>query len=288
MRKVSIITPCFNAEPYIAETVESVINQTFVLNGSVELEYIICDGDSTDRTVEIADAVLAASSTNCTYKIISEADSGMYDALAKGLRLVSGDVIAYINAGDFYHPGAFSVVSEVFAARLAHWITGYTVCYNERSQVIEATLPYRYRQQFFEWGAYGSGLPHVQQESTFWAASLTEQVDLEVLANFKYVGDFYIWQQFAKVEPLKVIKSHLGGFKYHAGQLSQETQDSSSAYERELQTTIREPTLQERAIATADRLLWSAPYKIKKRLASENFISYCREADTWQLERESR
>lgn len=284
VKKISIVTPCFNAEKYIAETIESVIRQRAVLDGSVMLEYIICDGNSTDRTVEIAEAVLEMAPAACVSKIISESDKGMYDALAKGLRLVSGDVVAYINAGDLYHPGAFGVVSEVFALQLARWITGYTVSYNERSQIVEATLPYRYRRCLFECGCYGRGLPHVQQESTFWAADLTEQVDLETLANFKYAGDFYLWRQFSQTADLKVVKSHLGGFKYHAGQLSQETVGDANAYQIELQTMIRKATLRERAIAAGDRLVWSVPYKLKKRLSRGTFVSYDQDIDAWRIE----
>lgn len=282
--KVSIVTPCFNAEKYIAETIESVIRQNAVVSGAVALEYIICDGQSTDRTVEIAESVLKTAPDACVWKVVSEADRGMYDALSKGLKVVSGDAIAYINAGDLYHPGAFGVASEIFTSRLARWIAGYTVCYNERSQVVEMTLPYRYRRCLFECGYYGNGLPHVQQESTFWTADLLEQIDFEALAGFKYAGDFYLWRQFSQVTDLKVVKSHLGGFKYHAGQLSQETVGSASAYELELRTMVREPTARERAIAKVDRLVWSAPYKLKKRLSNSTFISYSQDLDAWVME----
>jgi len=282
--KISIVTPCFNAESYIAETIESVIGQKAVLNGTVALEYIVCDGKSTDKTVEIAESVLQAAPAACQYQIISEPDRGMYDALAKGLKRVSGDAIAYINAGDLYHSGAFGVVCEIFTAQLASWMTGYTVCYNERSQIVEATLPYRYRRNLFECGAYGNGLPHVQQESTFWRPQLLEQIDFETLARFKYAGDFYLWRQFARVADLKVVRSHLGGFKYHAGQLSQETVGDESAYQKELNAIVRKPTLGERMITKADRLLWSMPYKVKKGIAGDSFISYGHSHNSWQTD----
>lgn len=286
MKKISIVTPCFNAEKYIAETIESVINQRAVVAGSVELEYIICDGNSTDKTVEIAESVLKNAPDACVYKIVSEADSGMYDALAKGLKLVSGEIVAYINAGDLYHSGAFGVVAEVFTSQLANWITGYTVCYNERSQVIEASLPYRYRRCLFECGYYSNQLPAVQQESTFWAAHLNQEIDFDQLASYKYAGDYYLWIQFSQVEEIKVVKSHLGGFKYHAGQLSQETVNNTSAYRLEQQSMSRKANIGEKAQAVIDRLLWPAPYKIKKRLLSDKFISYRRKLDAWKLESE--
>lgn len=285
MKKISIITPCFNAEKYIAETIISVITQRAVLNNSVALEYIICDGKSTDRTVEVAQSLLKTAPRACTYKIISEADSGMYDALSKGLQMASGDVMAYINAGDLYHSGAFGVVSEVFAARLASWITGYTVCYNARSQIIEMTLPYRYRRHLFECGSYGNGLPHVQQESTFWAARLNQNIDFDRLAALKYAGDFYLWLQFAKTEELKVVKSYLGGFKYHGDQLSQATTNGVNAYQLELQSLVRRPTAWEKAQVARDRVLWSAPYKLKKQLAGNGFLSYSCDRQSWTEEK---
>ena len=284
MKKISIITPCFNAEKYIEETISSVINQSAVLEGSIALEYIICDGCSTDKTVDVAQSLLESAPKACTCQIVSEPDAGMYDALSKGLQMASGDITAYINAGDLYHSGAFGVVADIFTSRLANWITGYTVCYNERSQVIEATLPYQYRRNLFECGYYQDGLPNVQQESTFWASWLNETIDFEQLSKFKYAGDYYLWLQFSKVEKLKVVRSHLGGFKYHEGQLSQETIDSASAYQIEAQGMVRQPTAAEKMQAKIDRILWSAPYKLKKKLSSKSFISYDRELQSWKVD----
>lgn len=285
MKKISIITPCFNAENYIEETILSVINQRAVLAGSVALEYIICDGRSTDRTVELARELLKTVPDGCAYRLISEPDAGMYDALSKGLKIASGEITAYINAGDLYHPGAFGVVADIFTLELAQWITGYTVCYNERSQVIEATLPYRYRRGLFECGSYHSGLPNVQQESTFWSSGLNQTIDFERLSQFRYAGDYYLWLQFSKAAELKVVKSHLGGFKYHAGQLSQEIVNEVSAYQLEVEKMTRRPTVAEKAQIKIDRLLWSAPYKLKQKLAGESFIRYDRDLQTWGVEK---
>ena len=58
MKKISIITPCFNSEKYIKETVESIINQTAVLSQRAELEYVICDGNSSDQTLSIIESII--------------------------------------------------------------------------------------------------------------------------------------------------------------------------------------------------------------------------------------
>jgi glycosyltransferase involved in cell wall biosynthesis len=80
LKKISIITPCRNAARFIGETVESVIGQTALFSGRAELEYIVCDGNSSDGTPDIV-----RSYGNKSIKIVSEPDAGMYDALSKGL-----------------------------------------------------------------------------------------------------------------------------------------------------------------------------------------------------------
>ena len=90
--KISIITVSYNAESTIQETIESVLSQR-----GVELEYIIIDGGSTDKTVSIVE----------TYKdrirhFVSEEDKGIYDGMNKGVALATGDVIGILNADDVY------------------------------------------------------------------------------------------------------------------------------------------------------------------------------------------
>ncbi|MEO6289137.1 MAG: glycosyltransferase family 2 protein [Ginsengibacter sp.] len=88
--KITIITVCKNSQQFLSETIESVINQTYK-----NIEYIIIDGDSTDGTKEIIQRYL-----NDINTWISEADSGMYDAINKGLRLATGDYILVLNSDD--------------------------------------------------------------------------------------------------------------------------------------------------------------------------------------------
>ena len=151
MRKISIITPCRNAERYIGETVESVIGQSALFSKRADLEYIICDGNSTDKTIAIIESY-----DNSSIKITSEPDSGMYDALSKGLRKATGDIIAYINAGDYYNKHAFDIVLDIFETQEVSWLTGYRVYYSETSYFIGADLPFKYRNRFFACGFYGT------------------------------------------------------------------------------------------------------------------------------------
>jgi glycosyltransferase involved in cell wall biosynthesis len=90
--KISIITVTFNAEKFIEKTIQSIINQTYK-----NIEFIIVDGKSKDNTLKIIENY----STHID-KVISEKDSGIYDAMNKGIDLATGDFITFLNAGDDY------------------------------------------------------------------------------------------------------------------------------------------------------------------------------------------
>jgi glycosyltransferase involved in cell wall biosynthesis len=91
MTTLSIITVTYNSEKTIRDTLESVSQQT-----CQNIEHIIVDGGSTDRTMAIVALFPHVK------KVISEADYGIYDAMNKGLKLATGDVIGFLNSDDIY------------------------------------------------------------------------------------------------------------------------------------------------------------------------------------------
>tara|TARA_B100000787_G_scaffold153966_1_gene128512 strand:+ start:42653 stop:43405 length:753 start_codon:yes stop_codon:yes gene_type:complete len=96
--KISIITVAFNSEKVIKSTIESVLNQTFK-----GLEYIIIDGNSTDKTIDIVKSYeLKFKEKNISFKWISEPDKGIYDAMNKGILLSKGQWCNFMNTGDFF------------------------------------------------------------------------------------------------------------------------------------------------------------------------------------------
>lgn len=90
--KVSIITICFNSVETIEDTIGSVLSQDYK-----DIEYIVVDGGSTDETLEILSRY-----KNRISRIISEPDEGIYDAMNKGIRLATGEIIGFLNSGDIY------------------------------------------------------------------------------------------------------------------------------------------------------------------------------------------
>jgi len=90
--KISIITVCLNARDTIEDAIQSVVNQS-----CADIEYIIVDGGSTDGTLEIIERY-----KNRVNTLISEKDAGIYDAMNKGIRAATGDIVGILNADDFY------------------------------------------------------------------------------------------------------------------------------------------------------------------------------------------
>lgn len=90
--KVSIITVVYNGAEHIRDCIEAVVNQSYAA-----IEYIIVDGGSTDGTVDIV-----KSYGTKIARFVSEPDKGLYDAMNKGLRMATGDIIGILNADDFF------------------------------------------------------------------------------------------------------------------------------------------------------------------------------------------
>lgn len=263
--KFTIVTPCWNAEARIARTIQSIQSQTALHSGRASLEYIVCDGDSRDRTVELVREL-----TGPGVEILSERDRGMYDALAKGLRRASGDVVAYLNAGDSYFPTAFDVVADVMESGRATWLTGLKVLLNEAGQPIRVTTPYGFSRRLIRGGIYGRHLPFIQQESTFWRRELTALADLERLATFRLAGDYYLWTCFAQKHDLAVVESLLGAFLVHAGQQSEQM----DAYIGEVSRICGRPGVLDLATAAFQAPLWLAPPAVKKAVCRDRYLRW--------------
>ena len=281
--KISIITTCYNADKFIRETIESVIFQ----KGYFDLQYIIVDGNSNDSTQNIIEEYynkylqkkleLFCNSLEIIY--LSENDKGLYDALAKGFKLASGEIVGYINADDKYFQGAFDFLAGFFSENESvHWLTGMNSILNEQSQVTAVTTPFLYRNEMLKQGFYCGYLPWIQQESTFWRRELLDNLDWQSFKGFKYAGDFFLWKHFASFSKLHIVNIQLAGFRIRTGQLSA----SLDKYNSEVRKIVEKKSLINLGLCLWDRLIWGLPVKIKRLLNSKTLWTYNNFAKRWE------
>jgi glycosyltransferase involved in cell wall biosynthesis len=100
--KFSVITPCLNRVQLIGSTIESVLAQDYS-----DFEHWIIDGGSTDGTLDLLKRYRHL-------RLVSEADRGVYDAMNKGIRFATGEVVILLNSDDLLARGAFSLVADIF------------------------------------------------------------------------------------------------------------------------------------------------------------------------------
>lgn len=223
--KFSIITPAWNVEHWIPETLESVLSQ----EGDFEIEYIVVTDPSSDGTVRIAkeyqNKVMSGAypiKCNNVHMQVVERDggsgSGMYLALNDGFARATGEIEAWIAGDDIYQPGAFKIMAKAFAQFPdIEWLKGMTATIGEHSEVIYRGFTRIYHQDWLRWGVYGMESYHVEQDSVFWRAPLWKKGG-SFPAIFKSSGDYWLWIQFAKFAPLWTINAPISCFRKREGQ----------------------------------------------------------------------
>lgn len=215
--KFTIVTPAFNSEKYIRETLESVIGQ----KGEFSIEYIVQDNLSTDGTYSIvreyqqllAAGKMAIHCNEVQLHLYTERDAGMYDAISKGFAHGTGNVFAYINSDDIYLPGAFDAVRRTLEKypRIS-WLKGITSYINERSTIYSVGECNLYRRDWIKAGLYGPVLYFIQQDSVFWRAELWREsggVDVRLAS----AGDYFLWKAFAELVPLHSLHAYVSCFR---------------------------------------------------------------------------
>lgn len=202
--KITIITACYNSEKTIKTTLNSVCNQTFK-----EIEHLIIDGKSTDKTI------LIAKSYPHIKKIISEPDKGIYDAMNKGIKNASGDIIGFLNSDDLYvnNEVVSKVVSEFRKDPLLD------SCYADLIYVnnLNTSKIVRYfKSSKFKQGLFSKGWcpPH---PTFFVRRSIYEQYGSFDL-NYHLASDFDLMIRFLEIHEIRslymaepLVKMRMGG-----------------------------------------------------------------------------
>jgi len=198
--KISIITPSYNQGQYIEQNIKSVLNQNYP-----NVEHIVIDGGSSDCTVEIL--------KKFPHLIwVSEKDDGQADALNKGLKLATGDLVGWINSDDYYQENIFESVASNFSDGPVDWVIG-NITYRLESKGIEipdVSRPVSYRSLL-------RNPDIVRQQSTFFRRSTLEEVGAWNSA-FHMVMDLDLWLRMAKISSPRMIHSNWSFFRVHEAQ----------------------------------------------------------------------
>jgi glycosyltransferase involved in cell wall biosynthesis len=200
----SIITIVFNAVNHVEKTIDSVFSQTYN-----NYEYIIIDGKSRDGTLEILNNYKDKFST-----FISEPDSGVYDAMNKGLNHANGEYVFFLNAGDLlYDSKVLENIASIIQSKNPDVIYGDTVLTDQRG--VEKNFRRLRPPKRLNWKKlkYGMLICH---QSFFVKTSIVERYNL----NYRFVAD-YDWMIRVLKNSRKNINSHIVISKFLEGGLSQ-------------------------------------------------------------------
>ena len=224
--KISIVTVSFNSVKYIEDGILSILNQ-----GYPNLEYIIVDGGSTDGTRDIIDKYNSKIS-----RVIYEPDNGPAEALNKGFKTATGDIMAWLNSDDRLHHNALFAVAEIFTTlKDVEWIMGFPTWFNAKGSCFNEIhynkgKPYYFPQyigdnlhlKFARWSKWRFAMGDfsaIQQESVFWKRSLWEKAGKHIKEDY-IAFDLELWTRFFEHAQLYTTQVLIGGFRVHGDQIS--------------------------------------------------------------------
>lgn len=203
---VSIVTPVFNGKKYLDKTIQSVLGQSYD-----NIEYIVIDGGSTDGSLEI----IKEYEHQIDYWL-SESDSGMYEAINKGIKAASGDILAYLNSDDLYYPDTVKIAVEYFQKNPgAELIYGNCDFIGSKGEFL-----YAYHYPKFKWEHFilldTSSIP---QQTTFWRRQIHKKTGY-FDTTLKMCGDFDFYAKAGKCCRFDQVKRSLAKFRIHGDSLT--------------------------------------------------------------------
>lgn len=203
--RISIVTPSLNQGDFIEQTIQSILAQEYP-----NLDYIVVDGGSTDGTLSILNKF------NGKIKWISERDSGQAEAINKGLRLATGEILTYVNADDILLSGSLALIANLFVANPnAKWLTGRCRIINENGKDVRSGI-YIYKNCLLYSSSYHLLLltNYISQPATFWRKGLLDHCGF-FDTRLKYVMDYDYWLRLWKIIPPHILHQDIAGFRIH-------------------------------------------------------------------------
>jgi glycosyltransferase involved in cell wall biosynthesis len=194
---VSIVTPSLNQGAYLEQAIRSVLDQDYP-----RIEHIVVDGGSTDETLEIL-------GRHPHLQWVSEPDGGQAAALNKGFRRARGEVFAWINADDYYLPGAVSAAVRTLVETGCALVHGGWRQVDEAGATIRdvAPVPFDYRREL-------EAANSVAQPGTFFTRAAFEAVG-GVDESYRYALDYELWLKLGGRFEVRHVDRLLAAYRYH-------------------------------------------------------------------------
>jgi GT2 family glycosyltransferase len=201
---ISMVTPSFNQGQFVGHTLQSVLNQQYP-----NLEYIVIDGASSDGSQR----VIAQHELHLTHWI-SEADKGQTEAINKGFRLTSGEIMGYLNSDDLLLPGALNTVADYFSRRPdIDVIYGHRILIDEHGLAIGRWILPPHTTLAYAWNDF------VPQETMFWRRSVWDQAGGRLDESFRFAMDWELISRFSSIGArFYRLPCYLAAFRVHANQ----------------------------------------------------------------------
>jgi len=200
--KISVITPSFNQGQYLEQTIRSVLLQHYP-----NLEYIIIDGGSKDNSVEIIKRYGSS-----IHFWTSEPDKGQSDALNKGAKIATGEIIAWINSDDYYEKDAFFEVARSYLEKRFSFFCGACRMVDEEGNFIRElyTGKISYSTLIRYWK------PHFcpPQPSIFFKKDILDQLGA-FNTTLHYAMDYDIWLRASRKYDFHIVKDNLSYYRVH-------------------------------------------------------------------------
>ena len=203
--RISIVTPSYNQAHFLGATIESVLSQDYP-----QLEYIVMDGGSTDGSVDVLRQF------GDRLRWVSESDHGQADAINKGMRRVTGELVCYLNSDDLLAPGSLRRVAQAFRrAPDAYWLTGQCEIIDEGGREIR---PYIRSYKSLWLRHYSRAALSVTnficQPATFWRRVAFDRVGL-FDPSLRYVMDYEFWLRLSTLSDPIILNEPLAAFRIH-------------------------------------------------------------------------
>lgn len=214
--KISIITPSYNQAEFLEKTIRSVLLQNYP-----NLEYLVIDGGSTDGSI----AIIEKYSPWLNYWV-SEKDEGQSHAINKGMQHATGDIIAWLNSDDYYHPRALLTVSEHLQTDQPGWLIGACDVKRHKGLKIETRLPPEAIDDCF---LYWVNL-WFAQPSTFWNRKMYDRIG-GLNQSYHFIMDVDYWHRMYLITEPVLTHQSLSTYLVHE---QAKTVDQLSASNQEL------------------------------------------------------